>query len=172
MQSNKFLFKMVLARELSFCSFVFGCNDLTGNPSSIRLCIILITFFFSKRVGHCFRLVFGCSDPTYYQLFWARGLNILVLSLCVSSILTTPVTWLSFYLSFLVLNVYLFIYVFVYLNVCIFLFFFYFFCFCFCFLLMFFFFCYFGNLKLLIKSGILHPCPLLSSRLYSVLYHF
>ena len=88
MQSKKFLFKIVLTRNSSFCNFVFGCNNPTYNPSLIRLFIILTAFFSSKvfgigfvfslgvitplippvmlsKIAPHFRLVFGCEIPTY-----------------------------------------------------------------------------------------------------------
>ena len=89
MQSNKFLFKIVLTTNSSFCNFVFGCNNPTYNPSLIRLFIILTAFFSSKgvfgigfvlslgvitpvippvmlsKMAPHFRLVFGCEIPSY-----------------------------------------------------------------------------------------------------------
>ena len=68
--------------ELSFCSFVFGCNNPTYHPSAIRLFIILIVFFLSsKGAWHCFCLIFGCNNPSYYPSCFKEGrLTFLVLS--------------------------------------------------------------------------------------------
>ena len=43
-QPNKFLFKIVLARGLSFCSFVFGCNNPTYYPSYFEQGSLTFTF--------------------------------------------------------------------------------------------------------------------------------
>ena len=65
----------MLAKRLSFCSFGFGCNDPTYHPSSVRLFIILVFFFFPVRwLGIAFVLSLGVPPP-----------------------LITPVTWLSLF---------------------------------------------------------------------------
>ena len=104
-QSNKFYFKIVLARGLSCGSFVFGCNDPIYNPNSIRLCIILIAFLqqggwglgidfvlplsvttplitsvtLSKGAWY-FSLVFGCGILTYYPSYLIESVTWLSLS--------------------------------------------------------------------------------------------
>ena len=66
-QSNIFLFFL-----LSFCSFVFECNDLTYKPSSIRLLIIHV-FFLEKGFCISFALSLGVITPLCTPVILNKG---------------------------------------------------------------------------------------------------
>ena len=72
-QSNKFLFKIALARGLSFCSFVIQCNNPTYNPSSRRLIIILIAFFSARWFGIAFVLSWHVTTSLTTPAFLNKG---------------------------------------------------------------------------------------------------
>ena len=108
-QSNKFLFKIDLARGLSFCSFVIQCNNPTYNPSSRRMIIILIAFFPARWFGIAFVLSWHVTTPVTTPAFLNKGTWVFSL-LFGCNIL---IYYLSYLISSLAIQLDIFVFIFV-----------------------------------------------------------
>ena len=83
-QSNKFSFKIVLARGLPFCSFDVGCNNLTYKQSSGTFAILVAFFFLARGLDIAFVLSLVVMTPliTPGILRWYYFMSLGVISPC------------------------------------------------------------------------------------------
>ena len=83
-QSNKFSFKIVLARGLPFCSFDVGCNNLTYKQSSATFVILVAFFFLARGLDIAFVLPLVVMTPiiTPGILRWYYSMSLGVISPC------------------------------------------------------------------------------------------
>ena len=83
-QSNKFSFKIVLARGLPFCSFDVGCNSLTYKQSSATFVILVAFFFLARGLDIAFVLPLVVMTPiiTPGILRWYYSMSLGVISPC------------------------------------------------------------------------------------------